>query len=359
MRYFIVTVLCFTAAIITAQKQAKVSLGKSENSFRSADFYVSKVVDARISKESIGVVQRGLNNRKDPINFINPFETEVYGYFLSLLPSDESKRAIIAIVHNLWVSEKTTMTSELGMADVVIEFVSADNEDVSLGTYTSHNENKGLDVTNGHSRRLRKAIFDCVVQFKKGDNLDDNSSVVRLDFTNGIPSNLNKGLYRSYIDLVNNTPKDYTNEVKLTSKKIEKHIIRYQIRKDRNNGKRFKDYAYYSGKALLLNSSNTSVGAAYYLRNLTEGRYLVYIDRYVKPVTAGAFGAIGAAAGVRKYISILDMSTGIISEMDNDEIVNLLSVSEKWSKIFEASPQKMDDIIEAIQGLNDEIAEQK
>ncbi len=360
MRSLLIFILCIAASLVTAQKQAKIVLGKSKKSFNSADFYISKVIDARTSKEAIGLTQRGLNNRKDPVDFVSPLEVEVLRYFQSLFKDTHNKKPIVAIVHNLWVSEKTTMTSETGMADAVIEFVSEGSEDVSLGTYTSHNKSKGLDVTNGHPKRLRKAIFDCVVQFKKSAITGEGGKVEKLEFDKGIPSELKIGLYRSHIDMISNMPKDYSTQIVMTSNQVDEHITRYQIRKNKKTGKRYKDYAYYNGKVLLLNSSNiTGAGAAYYLKNMTTGRYLVYVDRYQKQGTTAFFGAVGAIASTRKRISVLDMSTGVIDELSNEEILDLLLVSPKWHKSFLNSSQKVDDAIKAIQGLNDEITERK
>ena len=355
-KYLVICVFVILSVVtLVAQDSYKyIELGKGTILFDSLDYYVSTVVDKRPSKESIGVIQKGVLNKKWPAKFKNGIENEVLGYLTNLMPPRDHKEALTVVIHNIWISERIKISAEYGVAEVTIEIFRSDDMINSLGKYSSLVESRGLDVTKAHPRRVRMAIFDCIEYFK--DRPIFGASHQSLNFDNGIPDSLKIGFYKDFNQLINNQPIVKDDRVSMSRKTINSVVKRYTINRVDKPNKKHKDYMYFDGKAILINGGYVGGNRQYYLRNCTTGRYLLFIDRYSD--SDNSFGVIGYVASSKIRNKLLDMSTGFIKEINDEQMLNILiSESDIYNK-YMYSDKKAEDIKIAIQALNDKISSQ-
>ena len=347
--------IMFYSSIVAQEKVITLSLKHNDRPIQ-ANFYFDKVEDARTNKEYVGQAQKGMVNKKVPVISKLPLEDEIKLYLNTLVPPNSNKRALTMIIHQLWVSEKTTMTSEKGMMEISIEIIESDrSQEGTYGLFNHYIEQGGMDVTGKHERRIREGLQHCINQFISSPRLlmTEVNKVKELDFKNGIPAELKVGFYANYASLKSNTPIDEEiPEVKVA--KVNDHVSRYTL-KSQSDKKRFKHFAYYSGDKLLLNTFSLGLSATHFLENKTVGQNIVFVDKYSRPGAGIAFGALGAAASTKTRASILNMNTGLVKEVDDQYMNELLADHPELLKEYHFSEKNVEDQINMVQKLNDRI----
>ncbi len=113
-----------------------------------------------------------------------------------------------------------------------------------------------------------------------------------------------------------------------------------------------KHYAYYNDGTLYINAFTISNSAEYYLIPSTKGRYLVYIDSYYRKGPARTFGLIGAIATNKTRASILDLTTDVLVEVDDDLMNHLLKDNIYLRDLYNHSDKEVRDVIFIINSLN-------
>lgn len=343
--------LGITLSFAHAQKVEVVSLQTTDYKRLKTDFYIEEVEDRRDDKEYIGVVQKGLSNKKRPAKLGDSFRIEIITFLRHTISKKSERRPLKMLVHKLWISEKTLAASERGFVDLVIEFQEkTDSVYTSLGIYETSQKVRGMDVTLKHGENIRSAFLVCLDDFINGKpSATINLNAERLDFTLGIPDTLAIGFYTSFNALVYNEVREETPKVK--TRQVNDLVLRYNLRN--TNGKKMSDYAYYTGEILLLNAYQIGVGARYYLAPSTRGRYLVFVDKYARPAAGAAFGLLGAAASTKTRASVLDTSTGMFSECKEKVMINLLKEHQDLLDAYSKTLKNPADQIAVIQQLND------
>lgn len=355
---FLAVVIFLNISSLKSQDSYKyIDLGKGTVLFDSLDFYISKVIDERPSKESIGFLQKGVFNKDWPVKFNNKIEDEIFDYLSNLLPPKDGKTPLTLVLHKLWISEKTNYSAEFGFAEVIIELFNSDDLSKSLGMFSSLVETRGVDVTKNHPVRIRMAIFDCIEDYKSIKHLKSVSN--SLTFDEGIPDSLKIGFYKDHVSMIYNKSIAYDYQVNISNKRVNKKLLRYILKGYVKSKKKYKDYIYFDGNAILINGVYIGGGPSYYIRNATTGRYIAFIDKYSKEAVGG-FGAIGAlgsmAASSKIRINVLDMNTGFIKEVNDDYMRDLFSENIELYESYLETSQEIEDVTNAIQQLNDKIS---
>lgn len=322
-----------------------------------SEFYISEVTDKRVMKEGIGVMQKGMLNKQVFANFNEPFEQHVQNTFNILLPPAENKEKLTALIHKLYISEKTTAMYELGTCEVEIEFLkSVDGNQYSLGNYSATVEKKGLDVTNKHDERILEALTQVINEVaSKGINQDlralyvtqiDNVNT-KIDFSEG----LKKGLYYNFNDLVTNSPKDsldFNAKLVAETKKLEHFLVYYP-----NSKKRIKNlFGYSDGENIYLNATNYTM-AEYFIKSKFLGRYVYFEDQYANTTASAAFGVVGALASTKLRGIVLDMQTGIVTVLTDNKVENLLEQQPELLTEYNKGAKKIEDIRSTVKKLNE------
>ena len=276
------------------------------------------------------------------------------GYFTLLLPPHQEKKAIEVHINNLWVSVKSTMSSEKVMLDLSVDFIeSGDSTNVPIGNCTVFLEKGGYEVSKKHEKRIREELLKCIEEFKSSDKKPISSRNEYLDLSIGVPHNLYPGIYKTYNSLRFNKVENEYEDISIESKFVNDDVTRTTIK---NGKKKIKEYAYYNGEILYLNSYNLHRDASYYIAPLTQGRYLVYVDQYDSNVAQALFGLVGSLASTKNRASILDLKTGIIKPANEKYINEIFKDHLRLLAAFQSSPGRINDLVKVIQILNEEEA---
>ena len=150
---------------LSVYSQTLISLSAREVAIRHPTFYISEIVDARSNKDIVGIVQRGLNNKQVIAQFKNGFQEELKNVVAEFLQPQANLTPLIEHVLKLNVFERTLLTSETAIAEVIVEFYTKTNAGIALvkssaSTVTSG----GLDVTRSHGRNIERCLADCLSQ---------------------------------------------------------------------------------------------------------------------------------------------------------------------------------------------------
>jgi len=344
------------SATVIAQTPHKIHFKANKNEPKiSYNFKIDEVIDDRINTEIIGMVQKGLSNRKTPAVTKEALVNVIHDY-LDQVFIKSAKRSLVMKLNEFWVSEKTMFAKERGRFEISFELLEVvDMDTLSLGFYSADIEGKGMDVTKNHDKRIKEGIRAAFENFIAGRQSEEVSDE-RLDFSLGIPEDLKEGFYESYIDLVRNTPaKDTmtTGEVN----RVNDDISRYYLKKA--DGKKAKYYAYKSEKELYLNVYSFGNVASHYLKPKTNGRYLGFVEKVADPAAAAGFGLLGAAASSKKRLYILDLYTGEVSLCNKDFLLPIIKDYPDLADEHRKTKQKIPDRIELMQWINDRIKEEQ
>jgi hypothetical protein len=163
-KLFVCLLLAFP---IFAQKPHTISLEPELISLSNRQFYIAKVIDKRLMKDNIGVVQKGLNNRQTEAIMKDGVEATFQSYFEKSLPKFSQELApIVLIINNFRVSEKTHLMKEVGKAELSLSFCREGNTGLQkLLETNAEDTNNGMDVTGGHSKRIKAVILKCLTEF--------------------------------------------------------------------------------------------------------------------------------------------------------------------------------------------------
>ena len=328
-----------------------------------SDFYISEVIDNRISKNGIGVTQKGAFNKQVVANFSEDFVPYLQNTFYLLLPPAENKEELSAIIHKLYISERTTTMTEVGTCEVEIEFLkSIDGIQYSLGNYAAKIEGKGLDVSNKHDERILEALTQVINEvavvvdqreLKDLPTANLEGTNKKLDFSEG----LKKGLYYNFNDLISNSPKDtlaYNAKLIAETKKFEHYMVYYP-----NSKKRIKNlFGYSDGESIYLNVFKYTL-AEYFIKSKFFGRYVYFEDQYDNKNVSAAFGMVGTLASTKLRGIILDSQTGIITELTDNMMEALLEQQPQLLQEYKGGERKIEDIRAMIKKLNDTFKEKE
>ena len=135
------------------------------------NFYVERVVDARLEKANVGTVQTGaLNSRKVAV-LKGPLPQELMDFFNRNRSPDTSQHPVIVKVLKFRIREQTRSLSESAYAEVLLHFLRERNpgEYQCLYAASARTEHRGMEVTVRHGENLATALQNCLDQFAARD----------------------------------------------------------------------------------------------------------------------------------------------------------------------------------------------
>nr|WP_315176970.1 DUF6563 family protein [uncultured Flavobacterium sp.] len=320
----------------------KVSLKDKKDNAVGFNFYVENVYDGRQFKENIGTVQKGGFNRKVLANFEKPLVEEFLDYLAIICPKEENKSKISIRINDLYVSELTRAMSETGYATLAIDVIeSKEGVDYIVGSYTASTESNAMDVTGKHDERLKKVLQDCLTNYMKTSDADKSALV--FDANQSIKSKTItdvplKGIYLTYIDVLNGKPIDDTN-FEITNKKEKFYLLNKAT-----NSEELNYYGFSDGENFYINVSKYASSKHYAKTEIINGKY--YIENVIynsnNAIAMGAmFGLIGvaiaSAASDSSTPMLIDCYTGQPSFLSNSEMKVMLSPYPELLKEFKDS----------------------
>lgn len=176
MRILFITVISLSFSFLAEAQQKIIKLKPELLDLKPGTFYIKDVIDVRNFKANIGFVQVGMFNKKIAATLEGGVEQSLLDYINSSLPKDTNLTPVILKVVRLRISEQISYSSEVGRADVQIEFYTAQNGDLQkVHKASSVIEDTGIDVTKTHGHRIQTAINTCIKDFintEKNKNVD-------------------------------------------------------------------------------------------------------------------------------------------------------------------------------------------
>ncbi|MFO0506533.1 MAG: hypothetical protein ACK5X6_06750 [Chryseotalea sp.] len=164
-KYIISTLFCFSSFFSFSQKY-EVSL--SDVLIKTNTIKFAAVIDGRKDKSNIGWVQTGLANKRRIADFEDGFDKQIKDLFQrSSLISAESD--ILISINRLYINETTKVTSEIGRAEVGINFFKLINADSCyfITSVIVGDEHKSMDVTKQHDENIATAFEKAIAEFLK------------------------------------------------------------------------------------------------------------------------------------------------------------------------------------------------
>jgi hypothetical protein len=208
-----------SATSAQAQKLYKISLKDFKIESKDIDFTVSEIIDARNDKNTIGIIQSGLNNRYVLAAFESPGLSEVD----QLLKNSGlySLSGISLRINVLKISENTSLIKETGKAELNIDFFvrHADRYYYISSVFTSA-EPGGVDVTGMQAANVVSLVEKALTIFSQQKREPDpdrsfaledlQDPELKLRDTSSMPvltsEILNEGYFASFDEFLNNSP---------------------------------------------------------------------------------------------------------------------------------------------------------
>jgi hypothetical protein len=204
----------------SCQDLFRISLEDGSVANKGINFSIAEILDSRSDKNVVGIIQRGLNNRKDLALFQTPGLSEVEKLLRKSELIDEQKGLTLRI-SKLSVSEVTQAFKEIARADVSIDlFLQYQNKYYYLRSAYATMEQAAIDVTRTHSENIVTCIEKALIQLSSGDKkLESEESFSKeqlldpkLSFRTSrvMPiysaTQYTDGYYATFDEFLNNTP---------------------------------------------------------------------------------------------------------------------------------------------------------
>jgi len=169
----IILLLSQLFSIANGQNLFTISLEKFLINKDSVPFKIAEVVDGRRDKKVIGIIQLGLNNRKDIAVFEKPGLQEIENLFhRSGLISQET--GFVLRVSTLFISEITQTRRETAKAELVVNFfIPYQGRYYYLTSIYTTVEPNGIDVTRTHGANIVSVVEKSLTQLSSSLNSID------------------------------------------------------------------------------------------------------------------------------------------------------------------------------------------
>ncbi|QHT70581.1 hypothetical protein GXP67_29975 [Rhodocytophaga rosea] len=337
-----------------------VSLSKQTFVLPGRKFYISDIIDARIDKNNIGWVRKGLTNTKMEADLKKRFKPELMDFFNRNLPPYTNLQPVIVKVLKFQITEHNGAATESAKAEIVIDFIYKQEDNYynlfrGIGVTKSGN----LDVTLMHADNIRSALVQCLTQFVNEDieHYLERASVsnweeISKDFiatleTHQYPiltdSVLKKGIYQRFSDFRNNSPVTAPNLVMEQVSREAKHLqhiyeVKPYLLDEKGNRKSLKNvWGFSDGENLYIYHDKD-----YFLMDRSGGTYAFYAfgptQTNYTAITAGAVmgglvGAVAIGAATQKSTQaeyILDMITGHVTMKDKASIEDTPAITPEY-----------------------------
>lgn len=324
-------------------------------------FKCSQVIDKRIIKNNVGFAKRGLNNRMVEVKMNGDLEQVIKTTVNNMTLKPIRKNDIIFVIHDFYVSERTTAMSEKGRFQMEVEFLrQKDSLYYSLGTDFIEVEKGGLDVTKKLKNRVLEGLTQLITNLNQSGWLDEPGTLTTLDEAittydySTIPA---PGMYGSFNQLGKSNPMESFG-VEFRRIENKNKVEQYNFRAiDKKNRK--KRVLYISnGKTIFMSATRYSYGR-YFIKAKHHGRYIYFEDRFAdgKSVNTGIIvgGAVGGmiTMGISKLKGlVLDTKTGNVYELTNQEMQFILESYPELMEKYRNSKKKLKDKEAAILAVN-------
>jgi len=236
MRIFNILVLLVSFNLSAkAQGTYTISLKKLDLPASSMPFTISELIDARVNKNSVGIVQRG--SKPDLAVFDEPGLDAVYDLF-SRSGMISADKGLVVRITLLKISEISSTWNTTDKAEVSMDILIADNGSYYyICTLRSGEESTDFQSHNQHGAHLVAALRKALMQYNDGtrepnvDRTFTREELLDTDLSFSVPELMpilldpviKEGYYVSFDEFTNNKPSISIDcKVKLSSPVVAK-----------------------------------------------------------------------------------------------------------------------------------------
>jgi len=224
---FYIGVFFLLAAVKNSFAQKNTETFKFENTLSAAQstyFSEFSLIDARDDTASIGIIQKGVLNKKVALICEPPLNEQLKTVFKQLTNNNNSNTELILLLQHLNFSEATYSTKEIGILQIRgVFFAKKNNKYSKLFEIDTLQIVQGMDVTKLLLKRGNSffiELFNVALNtLPQNFNLDDVTYLVNYDSIQkaAVPlyavKNYKTGAYASYKELADQTPSDTTLKI--------------------------------------------------------------------------------------------------------------------------------------------------
>lgn len=311
-----------------AQKNTEIFKFETRLTAEQSNYFSGfNLIDVRDDTASIGIIQKGILNKKVNLVCEPPLNEQLKTIFKQLTKDNNSNTELILLLQHLNFSEATYATKEIGILQIRgVFFAKKDNKYSKLLEIDTLRIVQGLDVT----RQLIKKgssflieLFDSALNIlPQNFNLDGLTFLINYDSLQkaNLPlytvKNYKTGAYATYEELVNQTPSDTTVKIEFYKTGHWKSV-QLKNKKGKYEEAILKDwYAYVFENKIFL---STSIHEVYPVKK--RGNDFYFKGRIWTPATTaqtismgvafGLLGALAASAGNTEITELkIDYKTG-------------------------------------------------
>jgi hypothetical protein len=327
---FCITVLFFLGAGKTSHGQKATETFKFESNLIAAQstyFSDFNLIDVRDDTSSIGIIQKGVLNKKVSLVCEPPLNEQLKTVFKTLTKDTNSNTELILLLQQLNFSEVTYAAKEIGLVQIRgVFFAKKDNKYSKLVEIDTLQIVQTFDVTK---QLLKKGNTFFIELFNKAlttlpqnFDLDNLSYLINYDSLQKVNLPLytvkdyKTGAYATYEELVNQTPSDTTVKIQFYKTGHWKSV-QLKNKKDKYEEVVLKDwYAYVFENKIFL---STSIHEVYPVTK--KGNDFYFKGKIWTPATTaqsitmgvafGLLGALAASAGNTEITELkIDYKTG-------------------------------------------------
>ncbi len=134
-------------------------------------FYIQSVIDGRGNTSEIGFVHKGSFNKKIQVDLQNGLEKSLNDFYRYAVTPDTTLAPIVMRVVFFQISEHTDGPSEIGKAEIKVEFYKKNAEGKWGKVFETEavDEETAPDVTASHERRIRKVLENVILAFNNSN----------------------------------------------------------------------------------------------------------------------------------------------------------------------------------------------
>ena len=304
---FCIAVLFFLGAGKTSNAQKTTEAFTFENKVtteQSSYFSDFNLIDVRDDTASIGIIQKGILNKKVSLVCEPPLNDQLKTIFKQLTKDNNSNTELILLLQHLNFSEATYATKEIGILQIRgVFFAKKNNKYSKLLEIDTMQFVQSLDVTKQLLKRGNSffiELFNAALNtLPRNFDLDDVSYLINYDSLQkaNLPlyavKDYKTGAYATYEELVNQTPSDTTVNIEFYKTGYWKSV-QLKNKKGKYEEVVLKDwYAYVFENKIFL---STSIHEVYPVTK--KGNDFYFKGKIWTPATVGQSITMGLAFGI-------------------------------------------------------------
>jgi len=198
------------AAHLASANDFFISLKDEKIQVANFPYRITDIVDAREQTYCIGMVQRGMNNRRAPAFLKAGLKAEFDYLFANSFPQGGESKPLVVQVNNLQIYEITHSNRELAIVELSLTFLEKEGDALVEVHQTGITlERSGLEVTKRHDTNIANAVEKCLL-----DLLDRRRRGLLYRHLTGTPRTCpivqdaapKPGIFHTFSDFRENTP---------------------------------------------------------------------------------------------------------------------------------------------------------